>query len=552
MKFQLPFRPAAWLFLAACALGFSCQLKKYEDVGCPTAAAFRVENDGCAGPCNITVINETIGDDNLLSYDWNFGDSTTSTEKNPPAHFYNQFGNYFITLKVSMANCGTLEKTIKVSIKDPGHPLPVAAFSMDKTVVSVGETVQFTNASTEETAWHWSFGDGTTSELENPAHAYATADTFKVVLIAEGLGGFDTVTQEVRVRPKMWVKTHDLNPDQAQLEEVRCVVQKSDGSFMCAFSAGNLVNTANLAAASGNIVGTAMSIDLPGFSGRAITGSTKIGDGQILTGSAVADGVNDKEAYAIRLKKADFSAAANKTFFPSSNNGKEAVRDVAEGDNGDLVFCGNRTSIGMLFIKTNSSLESPVFKTLFAANSNSRAIAILRVAGGYAVVGDSGDEGVFFRLNDNLDLVPGSTISLGGGFAPYDFLKTANGFLVVGQVGSSSKIIGLNGSGATNGLSIDLPNVFLNRGIVTTDGKIAVVGLSIVNSATGAGFLAKYDLTSGLAAWPPREFALTGGAREFLCIEQLADNGFLIGGYQSLSGANEALIVRTDTEGLTN
>ena len=69
---------------------------------------------------------------------------------------------------------------------------PVAAFTVSATTTCTGN-VQFTDASQNTpTSWLWTFGDGTTSTLQNPAHQYATAGTYAVTLKATNAAGNTT------------------------------------------------------------------------------------------------------------------------------------------------------------------------------------------------------------------------------------------------------------------------------------------------------------------------------------------------------------------------
>src|SRR5678815_2223619 len=47
-----------------------------------------------------------------------------------------------------------------------------------------GSNVSFTNTSTNDTGWFWTFGDGGTSAAENPVHNYPGLGTYNVCLIA--------------------------------------------------------------------------------------------------------------------------------------------------------------------------------------------------------------------------------------------------------------------------------------------------------------------------------------------------------------------------------
>lgn len=75
---------------------------------------------------------------------------------------------------------------------------PVANFSANFTTIDVGDTVTFTDLSTNNpTAWSWSFPGGTpsTSTAENPTVTYNTAGTYNVTLTASNSAGSDAETK---------------------------------------------------------------------------------------------------------------------------------------------------------------------------------------------------------------------------------------------------------------------------------------------------------------------------------------------------------------------
>ncbi|GAB6286709.1 MAG: hypothetical protein STSR0009_29120 [Methanoregula sp.] len=70
-------------------------------------------------------------------------------------------------------------------------------FTSDKTAGNAPLVVQFAGASPlTVTAWHWDFGDGTTSDEQNPLHTYTSGGTYTVNLtITSGSGGINTLVK---------------------------------------------------------------------------------------------------------------------------------------------------------------------------------------------------------------------------------------------------------------------------------------------------------------------------------------------------------------------
>ncbi len=72
---------------------------------------------------------------------------------------------------------------------------PVAAFTADKTTITVGESVMFTDQSSNEpTSWLWNFGDGGTSSQQMPSHTYFATGNYTVSLQVSNQYDSDTKT----------------------------------------------------------------------------------------------------------------------------------------------------------------------------------------------------------------------------------------------------------------------------------------------------------------------------------------------------------------------
>jgi PKD repeat protein len=129
------------------------------------------------------------------SWFWSFGDGGTSTLQNP-VYSYETAGTYTVILAATNA-AGTDTETKGGYINaDKAASAPLAAFVSNVTGGTVPFGVQFVDLSTNSPAlWVWSFGDGTTSSLQNPVHTYSTAGTYTVTLTATNEGGSSTVTK---------------------------------------------------------------------------------------------------------------------------------------------------------------------------------------------------------------------------------------------------------------------------------------------------------------------------------------------------------------------
>ena len=77
---------------------------------------------------------------------------------------------------------------------------PTASFTSDKTRAAVGEAIQFSDQSTGEiTSWSWDFGDGNTSNEENPSHAYKEGGRYFVSLVVSNKAGRNFDRLEVTI-----------------------------------------------------------------------------------------------------------------------------------------------------------------------------------------------------------------------------------------------------------------------------------------------------------------------------------------------------------------
>ncbi len=139
----------------------------------------------------INFINKSTGPG--LIYNWDFGDGNTSTATNP-VHSYTADGIYTIKLHV------TDQYGCTDSITYPDYITIVSPHSNFSMSDSLGTCpplfVSFTNTSQNFTAVNWNFGDGTSTQTDNPSHFYNIPGTYIAKLTITSPGGCMNIKQK--------------------------------------------------------------------------------------------------------------------------------------------------------------------------------------------------------------------------------------------------------------------------------------------------------------------------------------------------------------------
>ena len=149
----------------------------------PIALLFADATYGKA-PFNISFTGSgTDYDGAITSYHWDFGDGSTSDLQNPN-HTYVDDGEFVVNLTVTDDDGETGSDILKINVI--GNYYPIAYASADKTVGEAPFNISFTGSGTDYdgaiTSYHWDFGDGSTSDLQNPNHTYVDDGEFVVNL----------------------------------------------------------------------------------------------------------------------------------------------------------------------------------------------------------------------------------------------------------------------------------------------------------------------------------------------------------------------------------
>ncbi len=111
-----------------------------------------------------------------------------------PISLVNNFDTCEIVITATDLKNQVSLKKVKVLFSITGNRpgIPTASFGASKTVINVGEEVQFYNYSLNGTTYLWNFGDDSTSTALSPKHKYAKTGIFTVRLKTTNYLGEDT------------------------------------------------------------------------------------------------------------------------------------------------------------------------------------------------------------------------------------------------------------------------------------------------------------------------------------------------------------------------
>lgn len=170
--------------------------QQYISVANPPTASFSVSPaSSCTVPVAVTLSNTSAGT-GTLTYDWDFGDNTNSTLRNP-SKTYNQLGAYRIKLTVS-SDYGCSDTTSKMfyasEVVASGLITQGGKTVYNNDTICAGQ-VTFSSSSAGSDVVLWKFGDNKTSISKSGFHVYTQGGSYTVLLIAApGTACADTAT----------------------------------------------------------------------------------------------------------------------------------------------------------------------------------------------------------------------------------------------------------------------------------------------------------------------------------------------------------------------
>ncbi len=150
----------------------------------------------CAG-AQVQFNETTTGGANYFQWNFGAGGGFNWTGAGDQAFTYNTPGTYTVSYTASIqgatAGC-TDTATVVVDVL----PSPTAQFTVDNDAACDQLTVAFTNTSVNGITYLWDFGDGSTSNLQDPPpHFYGTYGAYTITLTVENSQGCEDVATHV-------------------------------------------------------------------------------------------------------------------------------------------------------------------------------------------------------------------------------------------------------------------------------------------------------------------------------------------------------------------
>ena len=158
-------------------------------------ADFNFVNKCAYDSINFNDLSNANGD-TISLYNWAFGDGTFSTDTNP-SHIYAVSNNYEVVLIIqSNSGCSdTINKFVDV------YPVPTAGFDYYSEEYIIGNTIEYTDLSSDADNWQWAFGDGITSTVQNPQHIYNVEGNYTVVQsVSNSYNCVDTAITDINIK----------------------------------------------------------------------------------------------------------------------------------------------------------------------------------------------------------------------------------------------------------------------------------------------------------------------------------------------------------------
>ena len=154
---------------------------------------------GCA-PVEVVFDNQSVtsGNADIISYSWDFDDSTTSFNQSP-VHIFDEPGTYNVVLTVTTSTDCQLDNSGDLVIDV--FPSPIAGFDVSPTITLISEpNVTITDESYGATAWEYDFSDGFYSNESSLSYSFDEPGLYEIIQYVQNeFGCVDTAMNAVRI-----------------------------------------------------------------------------------------------------------------------------------------------------------------------------------------------------------------------------------------------------------------------------------------------------------------------------------------------------------------
>ena len=221
--------------------GGSCNDQTFEIVTVDeeATASMDIPSEVCDGQNVFFESTSTTTVGTIDTYDWDMGDGNTYNTSTGN-HTYASPGTYQVTLTVTTTDGCSNTVTEQVEVLSN----PAAEFT--SAFACSNQETQFSDISTgNNTAWVWNFGDGSSSNEQNPTHSYNSDGNFNVTLTVTNADGCQSnVTEEVTVYP---------SPNSAFIADEVCYGDETNFTDQSTITNGSIVDwNWNFGATEGN------------------------------------------------------------------------------------------------------------------------------------------------------------------------------------------------------------------------------------------------------------------------------------------------------------
>lgn len=140
------------------------------------------------GPAPLTVsfTATNTGSSSIDTWFWNFTNAISYLQN--PSFTYTSPGTYTAQLTVQGIG-GQNTASVIIQVNPPAPAIHISA-SPQSGYAPLSVAFSATNTGAPATSWNWTFGDGSSSTVQNPpAHSYTTAGTYKAIVAGTNAGG---------------------------------------------------------------------------------------------------------------------------------------------------------------------------------------------------------------------------------------------------------------------------------------------------------------------------------------------------------------------------